>query len=166
MLGSTKPARISSNEYSISSLVSSTELVPSSKSGCLIGAGVVDVCMGAETVEGAVECDECITSGVQFSSPAVAVIFDGVLSICWDVGCFEIIGCTLSLTMKFSMSYKSSFSLADAEEMGERGLRSTANSDSRPLNVKFLSKTLVTTNNERKIQDIYYCSNMKNIHNL
>ena len=103
---------------------------------------------------------------MQFSSPAVAVIFDGVPSICWDVGCFETIGCTLSLTMKFSMSYKSSFSLADAEEMGDRGLRSTANSESRPLNVKFLSNAFITTNNERKIQDIYNCSNLKNIHNL
>lgn len=107
------------------------------------------MCIGAETVEGVVVGAEiCITFGVQFSSPAEGIIFEGVLYICWDVSFLETIcWCIVLFSAMFSSSQKSSCARVDAvEEIGEKGLRTTADSVSRPLNVKFLSNTLLTIN--------------------
>lgn len=76
-LGSAKPALLSSNEYSMTSEMSSLmRVVRSMGRG---GAGVMAVCIGTDTVEGVDGTGIGIIFGVLISSSDIEIVFIGVL---------------------------------------------------------------------------------------
>lgn len=84
VLGTTNPALLSSNEYSISSLISSMALA-ALYGTTLRGAGVMAVCMGMDTVDGVEGMGIGIAIGVLFSSSTlgfgIGIVFTGVDSV-------------------------------------------------------------------------------------
>ncbi|KAJ6410705.1 hypothetical protein OIU84_007456 [Salix udensis] len=108
------PALRSSNEYSISSGIS-TGLTANGTGG---GAGVMAVCIGNDTVEGVVGTGISMAFGVLFSSSATVFVFEGVLKERSFIG-----GSVL-----FNVSSSASSNMLDfeetVEEMGEKGCRS------------------------------------------
>lgn len=131
VFGSTKPALISSNEYSISSGMSSTTLVPKETGGG--GAGVIAVCIGTDTVEGVEGTGRMARPwGVLFSSFATEIVLEGVVNCKLLVAC---VFCNVSLCVMFRSSDKFVMLFFDdaVEEMGENGTRIMGESTSRTV---------------------------------
>ena len=125
MLGRTKPALLSSKEYSISSGIL-TGLTANGTGG---GAGVIAVCIGTDTVEGVMGKGIVMALGVLFSSSAIVVVFEGVLKHRSFTG-----SVFLSLCGVVASSNMLDFD-ETVEEIGEKGCRSIGDCGSRAFTV-------------------------------
>jgi hypothetical protein len=117
VLGRTKPALLSSKEYSISSGVSTG-----------LTAGVIAVCIGTDTVEGVMGIGIGIAFGVLlFSSSAMIFVFEGVLKDRSFIG-----GVFLKVSLCGVVASSKMLDFDETvEEIGEKGCRSIGDCGSR-----------------------------------